>query len=174
MKGQTNSFVLEQQLQRDLRRNMTDAERTLWHRLRGKQMDTHKFRRQHPYGNFILDFVCMDAMLVIEIDGGQHANSSKDAERDAALVSAGFRVLRFWNNQVLNELDGVLAVIWSALESHPHPHPNPPLEGEGTNVKNEKPQAHPNLPLEGEGTNVKNEKPQAHPSPPLVPARGRP
>jgi len=152
MKGQTNSFVLGQQLQRDLRRNMTDAERTLWHKLRGKQMVTHKFRRQHPYGNFILDFVCLDAMLVIEVDGGQHADSGKDAERDAALVSAGFRILRFWNNQVLNEMDAVLEVIGRHLETHPHP--NPPLEREGTNARDilDSPHPHPSPPLEGEGT----------------------
>ena len=151
MKGQTNYFVLDQRLQRDLHRNMTDAERALWHNLRGKQMATHKFRRQHPYGNFILDFVCLDAMLVIEVDGGQHNQSANDVRRDQALTDAGFRVMRFWNNQVLNELDAVLEEIRGYLATHPHP--NLPLEGEGANVKGALDSSHPNPnpPLEGEG-----------------------
>ncbi len=131
MKGQTNSFVLHNHLQQTLRRNMTDAEKILWQRLRGKQLNDHKFRRQHPYDDFILDFVCLESKLVIEIDGGQHNQSAKDAGRDLALVAAGFRVMHFWNNQVLNELDAVLESICNALEIKTHPHPNPPLEGEG-------------------------------------------
>ncbi len=131
MKGQTNAFVLEKRLQRELRRNMTDAERALWNKLRGNQMGLHKFRRQHPYGDFILDFVCLDAMLVIEVDGGQHNESVKDVRRDQVLNDAGFCVMRFWNNQVLCELDAVLESIWNALKTKTHPHPNPPLEGEG-------------------------------------------
>ena len=93
-----------------------------------------KFRRQHPYGDFILDFVCLEAILVIEVDGGQHNESRKDEVRDQTLMEAGFRVIRFWNNQVLNELDAVLEVIKVALETRSHP--NLPPEGEGTTEEN--------------------------------------
>ncbi|BCB27139.1 hypothetical protein SKTS_20250 [Sulfurimicrobium lacus] len=130
MKGQTNSFVLDNKLQRTLRRNLTDAEQRLWQRLRGRQLNGHKFRRQHPFGDFILDFVCLEARLVIEIDGGQHMDSEHDRTRDEKLVQSGFQVVRSWNNQVFNELDSVMDAIWHALK--PHPHPDLPLEGEGT------------------------------------------
>ena len=130
MKGQTNTFILNNKLQRALRRNLTDAEQLLWKRLRDRQFNGHKFRRQHPFGDFILDFVCLEARLVIEIDGGQHMDSEHDRTRDERLVQSGFQVMRFWNNQVLNELDSVLESIWNALE--PHPHPSLPLQGEGT------------------------------------------
>jgi very-short-patch-repair endonuclease len=108
---------------------MTDAEQMLWKRLRDRQFNGHKFRRQHPFGDFILDFVFLEIKLVIEIDGSQHMESAKDQARDQALAHAGFMVARFWNNQVLNELDSVVEAIWNALE--PHPHPNLPPEGEG-------------------------------------------
>jgi len=116
VKGQTNSFVLENRLQRTLRSNMTDAERLLWKRLRGCQVKGYKFRRQHPFNDFILDFVCLEAKLVIEIDGGQHNGSAQDVVRDQILENAGFRVMRFWNNQVLNELEPVVESIWLELE----------------------------------------------------------
>jgi very-short-patch-repair endonuclease len=126
VKGQTNSFVLEGRLQRTLRRNMTDAERLLWKRLRGCQIQGCKFRRQHPFNDFILDFVCLEAKLVVEVDGGQHNDSAKDALRDQALSNAGFRVMRFWNNQVLNAMEAVVEAIWLELAKiHPSP-PNPP------------------------------------------------
>ena len=156
MRGQTNNFVLKNRLQRTLRRNMTDAEQALWKRLQGCQVKSRKFRRQHPFGDFILDFVCLEAKLVVEVDGGQHNGSAQDLVRDQILESTGFRVMRFWNNQVLNEIESVVEAIWWALE--PHPHPNPPLEGEGTNVRGihrphpHRTHPHPNLPPEGEGT----------------------
>jgi very-short-patch-repair endonuclease len=109
---------------------MTEAEQMLWKQLRSRQINGHKFRRQHPFGDFILDFVCLEIKLVIEIDGSQHMESAKDQARDQSLAHAGFRVARFWNNQVLNELNSVVEAIWLMLE--PHPHPNLPLEGEGT------------------------------------------
>jgi very-short-patch-repair endonuclease len=115
MKGQTSSFVLGNRLQRLLRHNMTDAERALWKRLRGCQLNSYKFRRQHPFGDFILDFVCLEAKLVIEIDGGQHNGSAQDLVRDQVLESAGFRVMRCWNNQVLNEIESVVEAIWLEL-----------------------------------------------------------
>ena len=123
MKGQTSSFVLENRLQRTLRSNMTDAERLLWKRLRGCQVKGYKFRRQHPFNDFILDFVCLDAKLVIEVDGGQHNGSTQDVVRDQVLENAGFRVMRFWNNQVLNELESVVESIWLELERR---NPSPP------------------------------------------------
>ena len=115
MKGQTNSFILKNRLQRSLRRNMTDAEKLLWKRLRICQVKGYKFRRQHPFNDFILDFVCLEARLVIEIDGGQHNGSAQDLVRDQILENAGFRVMRFWNNQVLNEIESVTESIWLEL-----------------------------------------------------------
>jgi len=116
MKAQTNSYILNNKLQRTLRHNMTDAERALWKRLRGCQIQGYKFRRQHPFGDFILDFVCLEAKLVIEIDGGQHNGSAQDTVRDQALESAGLRVMRFWNNQVLSEIESVVEAVWLELE----------------------------------------------------------
>lgn len=116
MKGQTNKQVLGNRLQRVLRSNMTDAEQLLWRHLRRGQLDGFKFRRQHPFGNYILDFVCLEAKLIIEVDGGQHvANEEEDAKRSAVLNKAGFRVLRFWNHEVMGELEAVLDAIWNAL-----------------------------------------------------------
>ena len=133
MKGQTGEFVQANKLQRALRRNMTDAERKLWQYLRGNQLGV-KFRRQHPFENYILDFVCLPLGLVIEVDGGQHMEQAEhDAKRTAMLEGAGFRVFRFWNNQVLNELDAVLEAIRVDIENHPHP--NLPPEGEGVKPK---------------------------------------
>ena len=125
MKGQTNLFVLKNKLQRTLRHNMTDAERVMWNRLRSCQLNGHKFRRQHPFGDFILDFVCLEVKLVIEIDGGQHNDSAPDLVRDQFLENAGFRVMRFWNNQVLNEIEAVVEAIWLELEKH-NPSPSQP------------------------------------------------
>ena len=116
------------------RNSMTVAEIRLWQRLRSRQLAGCKFRRQHPYLDFVLDFVCLERWLVIEVDGGQHLENERDQRRDKRLQEAGFHVLRFWNNQVLQETDAVVEAIWAALHSAavtPHPHPNPPLEGEG-------------------------------------------
>ena len=135
MQGQTNKIIRTKELQRTLRKNMTDAERKLWSALRFEQMNEYKFRRQHPFENFILDFVCLEKKLVIEVDGSQHIEQSfKDEVRTKALGRAGFRVLRFWNNEVMNELEGVKEVIFRALETHPHP--NLPLEREGMTQRN--------------------------------------
>jgi very-short-patch-repair endonuclease len=96
----------------------TDAERLLWRHLRRYQMNGHKFRRQQPIGIYIVDFVCLDQKLVIELDGGQHAEQvDYDETRTAWLESQGFRVLRFWNNQVLAEVEAVKTVIWEVLQS---------------------------------------------------------
>ena len=105
---------------RELRKSMTDAERKLWRGLRMRQLHGYKFRRQFSLGKYIADFVCLEARLVIEVDGGQHAEERYgDAERDEWLRSQCFRVLRYWNNQVLGELDGVLEDIARALKDTP-------------------------------------------------------
>ena len=103
-----------------LRRTMTDAERRLWSILRDKQVSGAKFRRQQPIGPFVADFVCQEARLVIEADGGQHFDNLTDARRTAFLQSKGYRVLRFWNNDILTNPDGVAEAIAAAMPS-PHP-----------------------------------------------------
>ena len=101
---------------RDLRRNLTDAERALWRHLRQRQVAGLKFRRQHPIGHYILDFVCLEARLVIELDGGQHADrQGEDHERTAWLEARGYRVLRFWNTDVLGNPEGLLELILRAV-----------------------------------------------------------
>jgi len=102
-------------LARRLRVNQTDAETVLWNRLRNRQIDGHKFARQVPIGGYICDFVCREKQIVIEVDGGQHAESAADVIRDRHLTSEGYRVLRFWNNDVLGNIDGVLLTIQSEL-----------------------------------------------------------
>jgi very-short-patch-repair endonuclease len=133
MHGQTCEKILANKLQRGLRQTMTDAEKTLWQVLRRRQVFGHKFRRQHPYGNFILDFVCLENRLAIEIDGGQHGEQMEyDDRRTQHLQAAGFHVLRFWNHEVLQDLDAVKERIGLAIgRLETHPHPEPPLEGEG-------------------------------------------
>lgn len=111
-------------LSKHLRNNSTATERLLWGRLNRKQLAGLKFRRQCPVGSYIVDFVCFEKMLIIEVDGGQHAEHIKqDIARDEWLTQNGYRVLRFWNNQVLQETDVVLGMIYNCLT---HPHPNPP------------------------------------------------
>ena len=110
---------------------MSEAEQALWHRLRGCQIYGLKFRRQHPFGDYILDFVCLENKLVIEVDGGQHEEQAGyDEHRTQMLQAAGFRVLRFWNNEVLKEIESVKEKICLAVqEVQPHPPPNLPSEG---------------------------------------------
>ncbi len=110
---------------RKLRHEQTDAESRLWHLLRDRRLGGHKFRRQHPMPPYTLDFYCDEAGLVVELDGGQHAESARDARRDAWLAQQGLRVLRFWNDQVLQETESVLSVIWAALHDGARPHPQP-------------------------------------------------
>ncbi|RUV69813.1 MAG: endonuclease domain-containing protein [Mesorhizobium sp.] len=96
---------------RSMRREPTEAEDRLWHELRGRRLDRIKFRRQVPVGKFIADFVCAGARLIVEIDGSQHADSNYDRVRDAELKARGFRVLRFWNDDVLRDLNAVCDTI---------------------------------------------------------------
>ena len=101
---------------RELRINATDAERRLWSKLRLRQLEGARFRRQHPIGPYIVDFICLEQKLVIELDGGQHADAVEyDEARTAWLAASGYHVLRFWNNEVLRNIAGVLEAILEAL-----------------------------------------------------------
>jgi len=131
---------------RHLRRSLTDAERRLWYHLRDRRLVGRKFRRQVPIGPFVADFACLEAMLVVEVDGSQHADGA-DAARDAFLRRHGFAVLRFWNNDVLTRTQGVLERIHAALSTHPHPGPLPQA-GEGEQRQRLGPH---DFPYEGEG-----------------------
>ena len=106
---------------RELRRDPTDAERALWRHLRRRQMDGHKFRRQQAIGRFIVDFVCLERRLVVEVDGGQHGDEQAgyDCRRTTWLRLEGYRVLRFWNGDVLREPEGVVEVIRRELAEPP-------------------------------------------------------
>ncbi len=107
---------------RCLRRQQTDAERRLWLRLRSSQVLGVKFRRQHPIGKYIVDFVCMKQRLVVELDGSQHMNQqAADRKRTEFLISRGYQVLRFWDNDVLKNTEAVLCRIAETLTPTPHP-----------------------------------------------------
>lgn len=97
-----------------LRRDRTDAEDKFWQAVRNRQLGGFKFRFQHSIGPYVADFACLEAMLIVEIDGGQH-NEERDAERTRFLEDLGFAVLRFWNNDVLENLDGVASSVLAAL-----------------------------------------------------------
>jgi very-short-patch-repair endonuclease len=115
---------------RQLRRNPTEVERLLWQRLQFWQVAGFKFRRQQALGDYIADFICFERRLIVEIDGGQHADLGiYDAKRDAWLRDQGFIVLRFWNSDVLQNMDGVLQVIGENLRSTPLLSPSPQGEG---------------------------------------------
>jgi very-short-patch-repair endonuclease len=102
---------------RQLRGAMTDAERRLWSALRDRRLEGYKFRRQYPLGPFVLDFACIEHHLIVEADGGQHADNSSDQRRTAWLESQGWRVLRFWNNDILANTAGVADVILQTLKA---------------------------------------------------------
>ena|SRR5271167_326334 len=100
---------------RQLREFSTDAERRMWSALRDRRLSRYKFRRQHPIGRYIVDFACTEYRLVIELDGSQHADNAADARRTAWLESQGWRMVRFWNNDVLGNIDGVIEAVLEAL-----------------------------------------------------------
>lgn len=104
-------------LARRLRRSSTDAEQTLWQHLRSRSLGGHKFVRQEPIGPYVVDFVCRERRLIVEVDGGQHASDPRDVIREAYLMSLNYRVLRFWNNDVLQNTPGVLETIAAALSN---------------------------------------------------------
>ncbi|SDU07575.1 endonuclease domain-containing protein [Halopseudomonas salegens] len=101
---------------KQLRRQMTDAERVLWYHLRSHRLAGQKFRRQQPLGKYVVDFVHFGARVIVEADGGQHNESPHDVARDEWLQAQGFRVLRFWNNEILLNTQQVLEVIYAAVE----------------------------------------------------------
>ncbi|MBI5695366.1 MAG: endonuclease domain-containing protein [Nitrospirae bacterium] len=106
------------QTAKDLRNNPTDAERYLWEQLGNKRLDGHKFRKQQRIGNFIVDFACMEKKLLIELDGEVHlTQKEKDAKRDQWLECEGYKVIRFWNSELHNNLEGVLEEIRKHLDS---------------------------------------------------------
>ena len=114
-----------------LRRDMTDAERLIWDYVRNRQLDGFKFRRQATIGPFVVDFLCVEARLIVEIDGGQHA-PQRDHRRSAWLEGQDYRIIRFWNHEVIENVEGVLQAISAALAPEERPSPNPlPRAGEG-------------------------------------------
>ena len=115
-----------------LRSHQTEAEQRLWYHLRAHRFMDLKFKRQKPIGRYIVDFVCVERMLIIELDGGQHSEQIEyDQRRDAWLKGQGYTVLRFWNNAVMQELDCVIEQIRLTLITEPSPPPPLPQAGEG-------------------------------------------
>jgi very-short-patch-repair endonuclease len=146
---------------RELRNNATDAERRLWARLRHRQLGGFKFSRQMDVGPFICDFLCRERGLVVELDGGQHADrAAEDERRTAFLNGEGLTVLRFWNNDVFDNVDGVLQAILLKLEQLPPKFERPPL-----------PLAGGDEPRSGEGVGL-SDKIRTHPQPPPASGRG--
>ena len=129
---------------RTLRKNLTDAERALWKQMRVRQIGGYKFRRQQPIGKYIVDFVNFEKRVIVELDGGHHSQQvDYDTARTAWLEAKGYRVFRFWNNQVLEEIEAVKEVILDVLNGGNTPHLNPlPLRERRTEVPS---------PLAGEG-----------------------
>ena len=125
--GRTNPYA------RRLRRDSTEAEQRLWYYLRSRRLGGFKFRRQVTLGRFIADFACVEARLIVEADGGQH-NDKRDAARTEYLEGLGWKILRFWNNDVLQQTNAVLEVILVACQEREKARPSPcplPLAGEG-------------------------------------------
>jgi very-short-patch-repair endonuclease len=106
---------------RSLRKTGTDAEQLLWQMVRNRQINGQKFVRQYPIGPYVADFACRDAMLVVELDGGQHAESASDEKRTTYLNIQGYSVPRFWNNEVLSNREGCWRIIQSVLQGNPSP-----------------------------------------------------
>lgn len=114
---------------RNLRKELTDAERKLWSRLRARQIGGVKYRRQHSIPPYIADFCCVERKLVVELDGSQH-NQCVDEVRSRFLAEKGWQIMRFWDNEVLNQTNTVLEAIWiSAASSYPRPNPSPDGRG---------------------------------------------
>ncbi len=127
------AHITKTSLARQLRRDSTRAERKLWRYLRSRSLAGFKFVRQEPIGPYVVDFVCRERRLVIEVGGGQHADNRRDAVRDQWLADHRYRVLRFWNNEVLGNIEGVWDTIFAAASVAAPPHPNPlPASGRGS------------------------------------------
>ena len=119
-------------LAKDLRKRTTDTEQLLWQCLRAKHFEGLKFRRQQPIGPYIVDFVCLEKKIIVELDGGQHAlpeEMRNDKKRDQWFEGQGYKVLRLWDNEMLSNIRGVLEVIWVNCSSHPPLDPLPSREG---------------------------------------------
>jgi very-short-patch-repair endonuclease len=113
--------IVKTQRARRLRQESTDAEWKLWYRLRSRSILEFKFVRQEPIGPYVVDFICRERRLIVEVDGGQHADSERDRVRDLWLADHRYRVLRFWNNDVMSDIDGVLEAIAVALNGEANP-----------------------------------------------------
>ena len=121
----------QREFARHLRSHMTESEYALWRHLRARRLNGEKFRRQQPIGPYVVDFVHFGARLIVEVDGGQHNDAPRDEKRDNWLREQGFTVMRFWNNEIMSNLDGVLATIMDAVTESPlSPGPSP-ARGEG-------------------------------------------
>ncbi len=130
--------VAKTRLARRLRKNSTPAERRLWRYLRSRSLGGFKFVRQQPLGPYVVDFICREKRLVVEVDGGQHAENERDARRDEWLLKHRYRILRFWNNEVLGNIEGVWDTIFAAASAAAPPHPDPlPARGERENLAGE-------------------------------------
>jgi very-short-patch-repair endonuclease len=133
MRGRKEKTI---RIARQLRVNQTDAETVFWNRIRNRQIDGHKFVRQVPILGYICDFVCRECRLIVEIDGGQHNESATDAIRDRRLAEQGYKVVRFWNNDVLGNIEGVLMVVQQELSDRAaRPLNLAPLAGRGRIAK---------------------------------------
>jgi very-short-patch-repair endonuclease len=108
-----------------LGRDSTQAELRLWNRLRARSLDGHKFVRQQPIGCYVVDFLCREKRLIVELDGGQHAENARDVQRDRWLREQNYRILRFWNNDVTRNMKGAFETIACALQMEAPPHPVP-------------------------------------------------
>ena len=115
---------------RKLRKNMTDTEQYVWSRIRHKQLGGFRFRRQHPIGSFIGDFICLEQRLILELDGGQHDDRKDyDELRTRYLNECGYRVVRYWNHQIFEDWDWIAEDLFRLLSEGATPHPNPPPQG---------------------------------------------
>ncbi len=121
-----------------LRKNSTDAEIFLWTHLRAKRFDGLKFKRQVPVGDYIADFICFDKRLVVEVDGGGHAENESDRVRDAWFAERGFKVLRFWNNEVFGNIEGVLEEISKNVGAPSPQSPDKNVKGQASPAGGEK------------------------------------
>jgi len=117
-----------QNIAKILRKRPTEAEKFMWRYLRSKQLEGLKFRRQEPIGNYVVDFVCYEKKIIVEIDGGQHC-AERDGNRNRWLESQDFKILRFWNTEVLKNAQGVWEVIRKNCLSCDSPSPAPPVKG---------------------------------------------
>jgi very-short-patch-repair endonuclease len=124
------------QAARRLRKQPTDSETKLWSRLRRRQVGNIRFRRQSPIGPYVVDFVCAEIRLIVEVDGGQHSwREAQDARRTEWLESQGYRLIRFWDNEVNENIEGVLEKIVLVATETPPPRPSPSEEGEGEDTR---------------------------------------